>query len=293
MLSKDDRLHRIQMWQDIERRVREFFLDRDFIEVRTPILVESPGMEPNLDPMETELRLVNPERKLKAGLITSPEYSMKKIVGSGVERVFTITPVFRNVEAVGGNHLPEFTMLEWYAPGNYDDLMSETEQLFQAVLEDESIWPRIEHKDAAVDQDGEPHVESNQFFLTHYPAKEASLAAISEEGTAQRFEAYADQNGELLELCNGFVELTDAQEQERRFKQEAKERENTGKTVFPIDKSLLTALEAINDRTHKTGQTIYGNAVGLDRLLMLKYRIRDINDIQIIPREERYHSLND
>ena len=277
MLSKEDRTRRVQMWADIEMRVRDFFGARGFIEVRTPILVASPGMEPNLTPFETTLHAVNPQREQRLGLITSPEYSMKKLIGSGIERAFTITPVFRNQEALGGNHLPEFIMLEWYAPGGYEDLMNETEQLFQYVLEDSAYWPRIPYGEAGMDAFGEPHTQSDQFFLTEFPREQASLSRISEHGFAERFEAFAGG----LELCNGFCELTDAAEQATRFAQDAKEREDAGKTVFPVDQGLLSALGAIP-------HSIYGNAVGLDRLLMLKYRIGDINDIQVFPIEERY-----
>ncbi len=279
MMSKEDRQRRIDMWRDVEERVRFFFADRCFTEVRTPILVGTPGMEPNLSPFETDLRLVNPSKRVRAGLITSPEYSMKKILGSGIRNIYTITPVFRNDESAGGWHLPEFTMLEWYGVGGYDELMNETEQLLNFVLEEEAIWPRIAHKDANVDALGVPHVEAKQFFLTEYPAQEGSLARLSTDGYAERFEAYSDG----LELCNGFCELTDSVEQRERFQQEALERKRLNKTVFPVDEMLLKSLEGIKG-------SVYGNALGLDRLVMLKYRIADINDIQVVPFEERYLS---
>lgn len=265
MLSKDDLIRRLSMWQDTEQQIHAFFEARGFVHVRTPLIVASPGMEPNLDPLEVE---VNGHKR---ALITSPEYSMKKLMGSGIDRVYTITPVFRNNEE-GQHNTPEFTMLEWYAPGNYDDLMNETEQLFQAVLEDECFWPRMTFEEAGVDEWGDPHTDANRLFVTQYPAQQAALARLSKDGSyAERFEAFADG----LELCNGFCELLDPQEQRRRFTCEQEERRQSGKTVYPIDNALLEALGSIKG-------PIYGNALGLDRLIMLKYAIADIRDIQLI-----------
>ncbi len=274
MPSKEDLLHRIHMRQTVESRIRSFFLARGFTEVRTPLLVQSPGMEPNLDPFSVEVQIPGPpqSREVNAALITSPEYSMKKLLGHGLTKIFTITPVFRNHEAVNRTHLPEFMMLEWYGEGGYEDLMQETESLLQYVLEDEESWERIAYADANVDEHGDPQIKSERFFLTYFPAHLASLAKLSEDQkTAERFEAFAAD----LELCNGFAELTDATQQRKRFEQEAMERTALGKQVFPVDEALLQALERID-------RPIYGNALGIDRLLMLKYGIKDIRDIQLI-----------
>lgn len=252
------------MWDDVEERIHTFFKTRGFEHVRTPLLVPSPGMEPNLSPLET---VVNGK---KAGFITSPEYSMKKLIGAGYERIYTITPVFRNDEG-GLQNIPEFIMLEWYAPGSYDQLMKETEQLLNAVLEDEEAWPRIPYIDANMDTFGDPHVKEKRFFLTEFPVDQASLARISSDGRyAERFEAFADG----FELCNGFAELTDQIEQEQRFQKEIQQRRADGKTIFPIDNELLQSLEKIK-------KPFYGNALGVDRLVMLKYGVSDIRDIQL------------
>ncbi|MBI4591950.1 hypothetical protein HY733_00685 [Candidatus Uhrbacteria bacterium] len=252
------------MWQDVEHKIHAFFQARGFVHVRTPLIVRCPGMEPNLDPIEMS---VNGERCV---LITSPEYSMKKLVGSGLEKIYTITPVFRNHET-GTHNTPEFTMLEWYAPGTYEDLMNETEDLLKFVLEDETDWSRLSFDEADVDEFGDPHTDTKRFFVTHYPKDQASLARVSDDGTyAERFEAFC--NG--MELCNGFCELLDPVEQRARFMQEQEERRKLGKTVFPIDEELLAALERIKE-------SIYGNALGVDRLVMLKYAIANIHDIHL------------
>jgi lysyl-tRNA synthetase class 2 len=271
MISKEDLLYRHSMWADVEMRIRTFFQLRGYTEVRTPLLVQSPGMEPNLDPLEVKVHLTNPARFQRMGFITSPEYAMKKLLGAGMEKIFTLTPVFRNYEAENATNRIEFMMLEWYGNGGYTELMQETEELLQFVLEDDAAWPRLTYEEAGVDEHGDPHTEAKQFFVTHYPKQQASLAKLSPDGkTAQRFEAFSDG----LELCNGFAELTDAKEQRERFDIEQEERRRLGKTVFPLDEDLLKAIENIQGE-------VYGNALGIDRLVMLKYGVKDIREIQL------------
>ncbi len=271
MLGLQDIQRRLAMWQDVETQIHAFFQARGFVYVRTPLLTRHPGMEPNLDPVELSVHGTHPRREISAALITSPEYAMKKLLGAGMEKVYTITSVFRDHEAMNQTNLIEFQMLEWYAPGDYQDLMDETEALLHDVLGDQTSWPRLTHAQAAVDQDGEPHAEAERFFVTHYPPEQASLARLSPDGAyGERFEAFGDG----LELCNGFCELTDSAEQRRRFVLEQAERKALGKTIFPIDEALLRALDLIKG-------PVYGNALGVDRLVMLKYAERDIRDIQL------------
>lgn len=266
MLSREDIYRRLAMWQDVETKIHAFFQARGFVHVRAPLVVCSPGMEPNLDPLEVS---VNGERH---ALITSPEYAMKKLMGAGLEKIYTLTPVFRNFES-GKHNTPEFTMLEWYASGTYEDLVKETEELLKFVLEDRSDWSHLTYDQAAVDEFGDPHTDAKRIFVTHYPKEQASLARLSNDGTyAERFEAF----GNGMELCNGFCELLDPVEQRQRFVNEQEERRHLGKTVFPIDEEFLEALGRIKG-------PIYGNALGVDRLVMLKYAVDDIHDIQLIP----------
>jgi lysyl-tRNA synthetase class 2 len=155
--------------------------------------------------------------------------------------------------------------------------MNETESLLKALLCNDAPFDRIRYEDANVDVTGTPNPESTRFFITHFPKDQAALARVGEDGSAERFESYVDG----IELTNGFCELIDPVEQRRRFKLEAEERKAEEKTVFPIDEGLLTALSSI-----KT--SYYGNALGLDRVLMVKYRKSDINDVQVFPADERY-----
>ncbi len=109
--------------------IRDFFYSQDFLEVETPSLVRLPGMEPYLDPVETEILFGG--EKSKAYLITSPEYAMKKILAAGFPKIFQICKSFRGGEGSDRLHNPEFTMLEWYrANADYWSIMEDAENLF-------------------------------------------------------------------------------------------------------------------------------------------------------------------
>jgi lysyl-tRNA synthetase class 2 len=97
-------------------------------------------------------------------------------------------------------------------------------------------------------------------FLFDFPASQAALAQVrpGDPPVAERFELF----WKGLELANGFHELGDAAEQQRRFEQERSARAAAGQPVPPYDAHLVAALQAgLPDCS--------GVAVGLDRLLML------------------------
>jgi lysyl-tRNA synthetase class 2 len=115
------------------RAIREFFAARDFVEVETPALQVSPGLEPHLEAFATEL--VEPGEGVRPRYLhTSPEFAMKKLLAAGVPRLFQLARCFRNGER-GATHHPEFTMLEWYRAGaGYQDLMEDCEALLRHCL---------------------------------------------------------------------------------------------------------------------------------------------------------------
>ena len=104
---------RIRQANQIMKIIRDLFDSRDYLEVYTPLLVAHPGMEPYLNPFKTQLFDVR-QQSYDAYLITSPEYSMKKLLAGGLSRIYQIVPCFRNGEDFGGRHNPEFQMIEWY-----------------------------------------------------------------------------------------------------------------------------------------------------------------------------------
>ncbi|KKU07489.1 MAG: tRNA synthetase class II (D K and N) [Candidatus Magasanikbacteria bacterium GW2011_GWA2_45_39] len=115
------------------KELRVFFSRENFLEVDTPLLVQTPGLEPYLNPLEVKF-LTNRQTLVPAHLITSPEFALKKLLAAGFERVFQLNKCWRGGEPYGGTHNPEFTMIEWYrANSDYQQLMSDCEQLVHSV----------------------------------------------------------------------------------------------------------------------------------------------------------------
>ncbi len=108
--------------------IRQYFLQEGFVEIETSCLVPSPGMEPHL--VALEVLVTRPDgAKKKMYLHTSPEYSMKKLLARGWDKIFQICRVFRDGE-FGDTHEVEFTMLEWYRThADYRKIMEDCEGL--------------------------------------------------------------------------------------------------------------------------------------------------------------------
>ncbi len=98
---------------EILRYIREYFWSQGFTEIETPLLLRLPGQEPYLSPMRVTLHNEKGE-EYRGYLHTSPEYTMKKMLAAGYEKIFSLGKVFRDYESFGGTHNPEFTMIEWY-----------------------------------------------------------------------------------------------------------------------------------------------------------------------------------
>ncbi len=116
----------------IEAAIRDWFVERGFVEVQTPALQVSPGMEPHLKAFATELESPSAQRQTRY-LHTSPEFAMKKLLAGGVPRPFQFARAFRNAERSALHH-PEFTMLEWYrAREDYDVIMADCASLLHVA----------------------------------------------------------------------------------------------------------------------------------------------------------------
>jgi lysyl-tRNA synthetase class 2 len=287
----------------IIQAVRRFFIERQYLEVETPVRIPAPAPEAHIDAVATDQWFLQ----------TSPELCMKMLLAAGFPRIFQICKCFRNRER-GAKHLPELTMLEWYrAGGNYISLMEECEELLIYVahrlrrrnklvyrsrqIELPRPWQILPVADAfykygskSMDEalaDGsfdevmafeiEPQLGAPvPVFLCDYPAQHGALARLKPRDPmlAERFELYVAG----VELCNGFSELTDAAEQRERFKKEQQLRRSLKKTVYPMPQKFL---EALGDMPEACG-----NALGLDRLVMLFADTDQIDDVVAFTPEE-------
>ncbi len=109
--------------------IRSFFSSLDFVEWQTPRLVVSPGLEVHLQGFVTNY-FDDQGRSRSCYLPTSPEFSLKKALCAGMERIYEICRCFRNGGETGPLHQCEFTMLEWYrAFTDYRAIMDDVEEL--------------------------------------------------------------------------------------------------------------------------------------------------------------------
>ncbi|BAP38030.1 EF-P lysine aminoacylase EpmA [Acinetobacter guillouiae] len=114
------------------RQIRQFFIERDVLEVETPILSQAGVTDVHLASVQAQRHLHGKQQTHY--LQTSPEFAMKRLLASGSGAIYQICKVFRDDEH-GRKHNSEFTMLEWYRPQfSLKDLMLEVTDLLNVVL---------------------------------------------------------------------------------------------------------------------------------------------------------------
>ena len=276
----------LQRRAEILHGTRAFFRHLGYLEVETPLRIPVPLPEAHIEPIGSEGWVLQP----------SPEICMKPLLAAGFERIFQVCKCFRKDER-GRRHLPEMTLLEWYAAGeSYAEAMTTTERLVGHLARELGFhddlfwqgaridltppWPRLtvaeafrRHASLTVEDalargrfddlmglEVEPRLGLERpLFLHDYPAACGSLARLKpgDPAVAERFELYIGG----LELCNGFSELTDPAEQRRRFAAELDLRRRQGRPAHGLPQRFLDALSAL--------PPCAGNALGLDRLTML------------------------
>jgi lysyl-tRNA synthetase class 2 len=288
------------------KTVRDFFWERGFLEVETPLLIPANAPEEHINPIVTL-----PSWQLQ----TSPEICMKRLLCNGHQKLFQISHCWRSAER-GSRHLSEFTMLEWYRAGcDYRTLMADCEELLQyvaAACQPESRcfvhnstkinpfapWRRISVQEAFLSlgqsdvwdclRKGlyeeiltsviEPALTGfdSPVILMDYPAELAALARTKpgNQELAERFELYVGG----LELANGFSELNDTIEQRRRFEEANRARSNAGQAVLPMPEPFLNMLATLPASA--------GIALGIDRLVMLTAGVDTIDEVVAFTPEE-------
>ncbi|MFT4020342.1 MAG: EF-P lysine aminoacylase EpmA [Acinetobacter sp.] len=114
------------------QQIRQFFAERNVLEVETPILSSAAVTDVHLASIAAQRHL---QGKLHTHYLqTSPEFPMKRLLASGSGAIYQICKVFRDDEH-GRKHNSEFTMLEWYRPElSLNALMHETADLMGQCL---------------------------------------------------------------------------------------------------------------------------------------------------------------
>lgn len=298
-------------------KIRDFFAERDVLEVETPLLCYSTATDPHIQSFETLFSQAGGNHHQKLFLQTSPEFPMKRLIAAGVGSIYQICKAFRNEES-GRLHNPEFTILEWYRMDfDHHQLMDEVDSFLHVILNSDKA-KRITYHQLFVDYlQIEPHVASDealqncaqqkglvlkdtdltrddwlQLLMSHFiepqlgfdapvfvydfPASQAALSKIRNENplVAERFEVYIQG----LEIANGYHELCESNEQQKRFESDQHKREVLGRSAIPLDTRLLAALA-------QGMPACAGIALGIDRLVMLALQRDHIADVIAFPVE--------
>ena len=105
------------------KSVRQFFAERQVLEVETPLLCTSAVTDPHITSIRCKINSLS-DRTLY--LRTSPEFHMKRLLAAGMPDIYQIGKAFRDDE-IGTRHQPEFTLIEWYRRGfELSEMIDET-----------------------------------------------------------------------------------------------------------------------------------------------------------------------
>jgi len=287
----------------IIRKIRQFFSERGYLEVETPHRIPAPAPESHIDAVPSGQWFLH----------TSPELCMKRMLATGYEKIFQICRCWREGER-GSQHIPEFTLLEWYRVGSdYLALMEECEALIQSLAAQiglgekvtygdhnvllASPWERITVEEAfnryakisakealkqdlfdeVMVRDIEPRLGIEKpTFLYDYPAERRAMARLRKDDptVAERFELYLGS----MEIANAFSELIDVEEQRKIFHVEAEVRRSLEKPIYPMPEKFLDELENLPPSA--------GIALGVDRLVMVLLNAKTIDEVVAFTPEE-------
>ena len=272
----------LRLRAEVLRKIRQYFSDKEVLEVETPILSPFAVTDPDVH----SIRVAD-----YGYLHTSPEYAMKTLLCKGAPSIFQIAHVFRAGE-LGRYHNPEFSMLEWYRL-NFDhiDLMAEVSELINLIL-GPGQYETITYKELLGSRYEElkndrseldlafalscAELGTGRFFINDYPADQAILSRINpkDPSIACRFELVVDG----VEIANGYWELQDVVEHEERFQKDLECRASNNAELPEIDQNFMRSLE--------TGlPDCAGVSIGLDRLLMILAEANSLDAVMPIGRE--------
>ncbi|WP_119393366.1 EF-P lysine aminoacylase EpmA [Salinibius halmophilus] len=292
----------LQHRQTVLRRVREYFYHQHVLEVETPLLMDQPVSDPFISSLKTNSGFLH----------TSPEYAMKRLLAAGYGDCWQYCKVFRGDERGQkhlpefsmlewyrvGFDLPmliaevidlirtaaqchvaavQRTYEQWFALATnglnpHSATLAELQSLASEWI-DVSDLDRNACLDILMTHVVEPSFDPAVIsVVTDYPASQAALAVRSKDWqgheVAQRFEVY----WQGLELANGYLELTDADEQRARFEHDNEVRQQYQLPTVALDEKLLAAM------AHGLPRSA-GVALGFDRLLMAMLQASDIDQV--------------
>lgn len=148
LIMNEDSKKVFQRRSQIVSFIRQYFNDKRFMEVETPMMHPLVGGAA-AKPFNTHHNALD----MPLFLRIAPELYLKRLVVGGFERVYEINRNFRN-EGLSTRHNPEFTMLEFYqAYADYKDLMDLTEDLMRQLAHNILDTAQVTYQDRVYDLD--------------------------------------------------------------------------------------------------------------------------------------------
>ncbi len=182
----------------ILRSIRNFFDERGYLEVETPMMHTIAGGAA-ARPFRTHHNALDIDLSLRI----APELFLKRLVVGGLDRVYEINRNFRN-EGVSTQHNPEFTMLEFYqAYANYHDLMDLTEELVTKVATEVNGTPITHFNGHEIDLSKWTRLSMREAIIEFWP-DDRTKPNIEDLGSLRTMQAW-------LHECAGIYGLSAAE----------------------------------------------------------------------------------
>jgi len=234
--------------------IRQFYLDKGFVEVDLPNLQPLAGGA-TAAPFKTHHNALDMDFYLPV----AQELYLKELLAGGFEKVFEIGKRFRN-EGVDTSHNPEFTMLE--SNEAYADAVSQrefTEELFKYVVKNLFGKLQFQHQSQTIDLKPAfkvmkyPDVSDEEYKREIRPSLVQPTFLIDYPVSFNPFAKRKEDNPELIdrfqlviagvELVNAFAELNNPVDQKERYLEEDKKGAKGEKEISPSDMEYLEAME--------------------------------------------------
>ena len=187
--------------------IREFFLNKGFLEVETPMLHTVVGGA-NARPFMTHHNALDIEMNLRI----APELFLKRLIVGGFEAVFELNRNFRN-EGIDHTHNPEFTMIEFYwAYHTKEDLIKLTKELFDFLFEKLDLPKKLKYGELEINFDNWTTITYKDALIKIGNVPEDILDDIKKmkkylKDAGVELEEHIDSKGKLwAELFDEFVE---------------------------------------------------------------------------------------